>query len=158
MNPLDTDPIAQVAAGGELDSSSSLTKFESLAPSFKEIVAGTDGSVRRTITYYALGWLIATSVRVALFNPLCVTALSAFPCAWGALELTNTLSHEHRLFGAYLIKELGPVERESVRWGWILAVRALDLALGAFVWKKVEGFARKDGGELLYSSFAERAR
>lgn len=70
MNPLDTDPIAQVAAGGQLDSSSQLTEFDSLAPSFKEIIAGTDGSVRRTITYYVLGWLIATAVRVACFNPL----------------------------------------------------------------------------------------
>lgn len=94
MNPLDTDPIAQVAAGDlDLDSSSQLTKFESLAPSFKEIVAGTDGSARRTVTYYILGWLIATAVRVACFNPLCVTSRSL------AVELARSaLSSSPELF------------------------------------------------------------
>lgn len=76
MNPLDTDPIAQVAAGGELDSTSQLSTLEALVPSFKEVVAGTDGSVRRAITYYVVGWLLATAVRVALFNPLCGVTLA----------------------------------------------------------------------------------
>lgn len=53
-----------------------------------------------------------------------------------------------RVLGTYLSKNLAPVERDGVRWGWILAVRAWDLFLGAWIWKQVQGATRRDGGEL----------
>ena len=52
-----------------------------------------------------------------------------------------------RVLGTYLGNNLGPVEREDVRWQYILAVRAWDIWLGTRIWQRVEGVAKRDGGE-----------
>ena len=57
------------------------------------------------------------------------------------------LNINYSVFGSYLQQELAPVEREGVRWGWILAVRAFEMALGTWIWKRVDGLTRRDGGE-----------
>ncbi|SGY39267.1 BQ5605_C003g02186 [Microbotryum silenes-dioicae] len=49
------------------------------------------------------------------------------------------------IFGDYLAKNLAPVERDDVRWGYILLVRAYDLALGGYLWPRVDGLAKRDG-------------
>lgn len=53
------------------------------------------------------------------------------------------------------MKNLGPVEGEGVRWGWILAARAWDVGMGIWVWNRVEGGLTRDGGELMCSCFVE---
>lgn len=60
----------------------------------------------------------------------------------------------YRIFGNYLLRNLGPVERERVDWDYILGVRCVDLMLGSLIWKRVDGMTRKDGGELSLSFFS----
>lgn len=108
----------------------SLAADDSLKPSWKETLLGVDGSARRLLSFYVLGWLVATAVRSAAFHPLA--------------------------FGGYLKQELAPVEREGVRWGWILAVRCWDLVLGAWIWKRVQGMTRSDGGPSFAPSLSPR--
>lgn len=63
-----------------------------------------------------------------------------------------------RVLGNYLLKTLGPVEREEVHWRWIVGVRAWDLLMAGWAWKAVKGEARRDGGELRRGSSGVRAR
>ncbi|KAL8277480.1 hypothetical protein RQP46_010110 [Phenoliferia psychrophenolica] len=88
-------------------------------PSLMEIVMGEEGSARRFVSWWTTAMVVATTVRVACFEPA--------------------------IFGNYLMKNLGPLERERVGWSFILAVRAYDLALGGWIWTNIDGLARRDG-------------
>lgn len=63
------------------------------------------------------------------------------------LTLALAFAKPTSIFGRQLVRDLGPVERDGVRWGWILATRFYDLALATWVWKRIDGAARKDAGE-----------
>ncbi|GAA5981796.1 hypothetical protein JCM11641_007427 [Rhodosporidiobolus odoratus] len=87
--------------------------------SWKELLTGTDGSYRREVTYWFSAMVVGTVVRSACFHK--------------------------GIFGSYLLENLAPVERENPKWGWILAVRAWEIAVGGFVWRRVKGGVRGEG-------------
>ncbi|KAI5474146.1 hypothetical protein MNV49_004143, partial [Pseudohyphozyma bogoriensis] len=93
--------------------------LETPKSAWKETFLGEEGTTRRAVSFFSVAFVVATAVRMAAFAP--------------------------GIFGKYLASTLGPVERESVKWSWILAVRALDLVQGIWVWSKVDGVTRKDG-------------
>lgn len=63
---------------------------------------------------------------------------------WWAVA-ARLMGARRRIFGNYLMRNLGPLERERVGWSMILAVRAWDLALGGWVWSRIDGLAKRDG-------------
>ncbi|GAA5887115.1 hypothetical protein JCM6882_009451 [Rhodosporidiobolus microsporus] len=87
--------------------------------SWKELVSGQDGSWRREATFWFVGMVVATVVRSACFHK--------------------------SLFGAYLLENLAPVERDNPKWKYILAVRAWEIAAGGWVWRRVRGGVRGEG-------------
>ncbi|GAA5992627.1 hypothetical protein JCM10908_002696 [Rhodotorula pacifica] len=88
--------------------------------SWTELLAGPLGSTRRFLTFHSLALVLSTLIRSALFS----TEIG---------------------FGSYLLENLAPVEREGVRWVYIVAMRAAELAAGALVWKRVRGAVKHDG-------------
>lgn len=69
------------------------------------------------------------------------------------MVLTLVVKLKCSVFGTYLLENLGPVERETVRWGWILVVRAIDVTMGGWIWNLITPLklAKKgDGGEHLF--------
>lgn len=90
--------------------------------SWTELACGPLGSTRRFVTFHATALVLSTLIRSALFS----TEVG---------------------FGSYLLENLAPVEREGVRWPWIVGMRAVELAAGALVWKRVRGAVKHDGGQ-----------
>ncbi|KAJ8291354.1 hypothetical protein OF846_005384 [Rhodotorula toruloides] len=91
----------------------------SIPSSWFETVFGQLGSYRRQVSFHALALVVATVVR-----SLCFT---------------------RPVFGGYLLEELAPVEREGVRWAWIVGTRAAEIALGQWAWRRVRGLVKTDG-------------
>ncbi|GAA6030694.1 hypothetical protein JCM8097_006276 [Rhodosporidiobolus ruineniae] len=87
--------------------------------SWKEIFTGLDGDWRREVTYWLAAMATATVVRDACFRK--------------------------GVFGSYLLENLAPVERENPKWKYILAVRAWEMAVGGYIWRRVKGGIRGDG-------------
>ena len=98
------------------------TQLDMGAPTWTETLCGPLGSRRRFVSFHLVALALSTAIRSCLFS----TELG---------------------FGKYLLENLAPVEREGVRWFWIVGMRALELAAGALVWKRVRGAVKHDGGE-----------
>ncbi|GAA5969702.1 hypothetical protein JCM21900_006893 [Sporobolomyces salmonicolor] len=96
-------------------------EIELLQPpkSWVEVLAGEQGSWRREISWIATAVVLQTVVRSVCF---------AKP-----------------IFGAYFLANLAPLEREGVRWYWIVLVRFWEVVLGGWVWRRVRGDLRGDG-------------
>ncbi|KAM0747295.1 hypothetical protein T439DRAFT_329043, partial [Meredithblackwellia eburnea MCA 4105] len=120
-------PAASVLATSSFPASTSSSSSTSLAktdkdqpaPSTFETYAGVEWSSRRFLTWWIAAFGVATAARVACFEPA--------------------------IFGNYLLKNLGPLERDKVGYSTILGVRAWDLLVGGIAWRFVEGVTRKDG-------------
>lgn len=93
----------------------------STSESWTELAVGPLGSTRRLVSFHLTALVISTLVRSASFSPKVG-------------------------FGNYLLENLAPVERDGVRWAWILALRAAEIVIGARVWRRVRGAAKHDGG------------
>ncbi|BGP44150.1 hypothetical protein JCM10449v2_008214 [Rhodotorula kratochvilovae] len=89
------------------------------APSWKELLTGQDHSRRRLASFFLAALALSTLVRSACFSQ------------WA--------------FGPYLLENLAPVERDTVRWKYIVANRAWEIALGAWVWRRLSGVVRGEG-------------
>ncbi|GAA6052544.1 hypothetical protein JCM3770_003235 [Rhodotorula araucariae] len=87
--------------------------------SWKELVAGQDYSRRRLASFFVAALALSTLVRSACFSQ------------WA--------------FGPYLLENLAPVERDTVRWKYIVVNRAWEIALGAWIWRKLSGLVRGEG-------------
>ena len=110
----------------ELSEPEATTQLDMGAPTWTETLCGPLGSRRRFVSFHLVALALSTAIRSCLFS----TELG---------------------FGKYLLENLAPVEREGVRWFWIVGMRALELAAGALVWKRVRGAVKHDGGERPYS-------
>ncbi|GAA5881814.1 hypothetical protein JCM1840_003886 [Sporobolomyces johnsonii] len=84
-----------------------------------ELLAGEQASWRREIT-----WIVAAVVLQTVIRSVCFTK---------------------PIFGGYLLANLAPLEREGVRWYWIVLVRLWEVVLGGWVWRRVRGDLRGDG-------------
>lgn len=104
-----------------------IEKVPNPRPSWTEVLAGPLGSTRRLVAFHLAALVLSTVVRSVAFSP-------------------------HLGFGNYLLENLAPVERDGVRWPWIVAMRAAEIAAGAALWKRVRGEAKKDGGEVARDS------
>jgi len=99
--------------------------------SYMELVAGPLGSRRRIATFIAAAFLTSTLVRTACFSD--------------------------RAFGPFLVENLAPVERDSVRWKYLGANRVWEVTLGTYIWRRLSGLFRGEGGASLFSQLC-RAR
>ncbi len=79
------------------------TQLDMGAPTWTETLCGPLGSRRRFVSFHLVALAVSTVIRSCLFS----TELG---------------------FGKYLLENLAPVEREGVRWFWIVGMRALELA------------------------------
>ncbi|BGP21120.1 hypothetical protein JCM10213_008967 [Rhodosporidiobolus nylandii] len=92
---------------------------EGVRPSWKEVFTGGDGEWRREVSFWIAAMLVGTVVRSACFHK--------------------------GIFGSYLLENLAPVERENPKWGWILATRAWEMAVGGWIWRRVKGGIKGEG-------------
>lgn len=106
----------------ELEAPTQLDMGAPTTTTWTETFCGPLGSRRRFVSFHLVALAVSTVIRSCLFS----TELG---------------------FGKYLLENLAPVEREGVRWLWIVGMRALELAAGALVWKRVRGAVKHDGGE-----------
>lgn len=102
-----------------------------LALSPFELACGEAHSTRRLVSFCLAALALSTAVRAACF---------AQP-----------------VFGKYLLENLAPVERESVRWRYLVVNRAWETAAGAWVWHRINGVIRGEGGACA-SLFRARVR
>ncbi|BGP28201.1 hypothetical protein JCM10295v2_007188 [Rhodotorula toruloides] len=117
--PTSTAGAGAVTAEQAVASQAPILTSHDMPSSWFETVFGQLGSYRRLASFHALALVIATGVR-----SLCFT---------------------RPVFGNYLLDELAPVEREGVRWAWIVGTRAAELALGQWAWRRVRGLVKTDG-------------
>ncbi|GJN94566.1 hypothetical protein Rhopal_007649-T1 [Rhodotorula paludigena] len=90
-----------------------------LALSPFELACGEAHSTRRLVSFCLAALALSTAVRAACF---------AQP-----------------VFGKYLLENLAPVERDSVRWRYLVVNRAWETAAGAWVWHRINGVIRGEG-------------
>ncbi|GAA6009798.1 hypothetical protein JCM10207_002112 [Rhodosporidiobolus poonsookiae] len=96
--------------------------------SWKELATGEDGSWRREVGWWIGGMVVGTVVRSACFHP--------------------------SLFGTHLLSNLAPLERDDAKWKYILAVRAWEVAVGGYVWRRVRSGVVRGEGALFGLLFA----
>ncbi|GAA5909087.1 hypothetical protein JCM8208_007427 [Rhodotorula glutinis] len=87
--------------------------------SYTELVAGPLGSRRRIATFIAAAFVVSTVVRAACFSDYA--------------------------FGPFLVENLAPVERDSVRWKYLGANRVWEVTLGTYIWRRLSGLFRGEG-------------
>lgn len=122
--PSATDSIALAQEGLPLGASTEVVPADhavaTLSRSWTELVAGQVGSRRRFASFLVAALVVSTLVRSACFT--------------------------QAAFGPFLLDNLAPVERDTVRWKFIVANRAWEVTLGAWVWQRLSGVVRGEGG------------